>query len=31
MDKTTVTAIVTFLKADLQEKGVILSGIALFG
>lgn len=31
MDKTTVTAIITFLKAELQEKGIKLSGIALFG
>lgn len=31
MDKTTIAAIITFLKTDLQEKGVKLRGIALFG
>jgi predicted nucleotidyltransferase len=31
MDKTTIDAVITFLKSDLQEKGVKLSGIALFG
>jgi uncharacterized protein len=31
MDKTTVTEIITFLKTELQKKGVILRGIALFG
>jgi predicted nucleotidyltransferase len=31
MDNTTIAAIITFLKADLQEKGLKLRGIALFG
>jgi predicted nucleotidyltransferase len=31
MDKTTVTAIITFLKTELLQKGVKLNGIALFG
>ncbi len=31
MDKTTIAAIITFLKADLQEKRVKLRGIDLFG
>jgi|WetSurMetagenome_2_1015567.scaffolds.fasta_scaffold1552646_1 predicted nucleotidyltransferase len=31
MDHTTVTAIINFLKAELQQKGVKLCGIALFG
>jgi uncharacterized protein len=31
MDKTTVIAIINFLKTELQEKGVKLRGIALFG
>jgi predicted nucleotidyltransferase len=31
MDKTTVTEIINFLKSELQQKGIILSGIALFG
>ena len=31
MDKKTVTAIADFLKAELLQKGVKLSGVALFG
>jgi len=31
MDKTTVTAIISFFKTELQQKGVKLRGIALFG
>ncbi|MDP2339303.1 MAG: nucleotidyltransferase domain-containing protein [Bacteroidota bacterium] len=31
MDQKTVASIITFLKAELQQKGVKLRGIALFG
>ncbi len=31
MDKSTITSIVTFLKSELQQKGINLNGIALFG
>lgn len=31
MDKTTIIDIINFLKTELQNKGLKLSGIALFG
>ncbi len=31
MDQKTVASIITFLKAELQQKGVKLRGIALLG
>ena len=31
MDKKSITAIINFLKEELQQKGVELRGIALFG
>lgn len=31
MDKKSITAIITFLKDEFQQKGVDLRGIALFG
>jgi len=31
MDKKSIKAIITFLKDELQQKGVELRGIALFG
>jgi predicted nucleotidyltransferase len=31
MDKKSITTIITFLKDEFQQKGIVLRGIALFG
>jgi predicted nucleotidyltransferase len=31
MDKKTINSIINFLKAELELKGIILNGVALFG